>query len=111
MIKPYQWCTVQFASVDDPQVTNLDSHVSRPSSKGTESWCKEDTDVTDIDRKIQGVENVVYDATGGHETWIYGTSYDTSKRIPRGRVKPVPECLYRFNEHSEITSNWDKVRT
>lgn len=39
------------------------------------------------------MEDVVDDTAGSHQTWVDRAAYDTTKRIPGGGVKPVPEFL------------------
>lgn len=65
-------------------------------SQGTEARGEHDTDVTDVDREMERVENVVDDTTRGHETWIDSTTHDTSERVPCRRVEPVPEFLLEW---------------
>ena len=43
-----------------------DLHIGRPCSKSTESWSKKDTNISDINREVDPVEDVVDDTAGRH---------------------------------------------
>ncbi len=75
------------------RMEELHLHVGGPGSESTEAWSEEDTNVTDIDRKVQSMQDVVDDATSGHEAGVHSSAHYTSKRIPCCGVKPIPECL------------------
>lgn len=68
-------------------------HVCRPGGKGAEPWREENTNVADVDREVQRMEDVVDDTAGSHQTRVDRATYDTTKGIPGGGVKPVPEFL------------------
>ena len=71
----------------------LHAHIGGPGSECTEARREEDTNVPDIDREVECMENVVDDAAGHHQARVDSASYNTTKRVPGGVVEPIPECL------------------
>jgi hypothetical protein len=69
------------------------AQVCRPSGECAKTRSKEHADIPDIDRKIETVKNIVDNTAGSHETGIYCSSNNTTKRVPCCRVKPVPKFL------------------
>ncbi len=69
------------------------AHVGGPGGERTEARREEDTNVADVDREVQRVEDAVNDAAGRHQARVDGASYNTSKRVPGSVVKPIPERL------------------
>lgn len=57
---------------------NMGLQVCRKCRQGTKSWRKKNTDVSNIDWKINSMEEVVDDTTCGHETWIDCSTNNTT---------------------------------
>ena len=54
-----------------------------------EHGSEEDADVSDVDRKVEGVQEPVDGSRGDHETWVHCSPHNPTKRVPRSLVKPV----------------------
>ena len=54
-----------------------------------EHGCEEDADVPYVNGEVEGVEDPVNGSRGNHETWVYCSPDNTTKRVPRSLVKPV----------------------
>ena len=74
-------------------MSNNNTHVGRPCGEGTETRGEEHANVTNIDREVEGMENVVDDTARGHETRVDGATDYTSQRVPRSVIEPIPERL------------------
>ena len=71
-------------------------HVRCPCSQCAKSGCKENTNVPNIHREVQGVKNVVYNAASSHNAGVHSPTHDTTQGVPGGGVKPIPEFLVQF---------------
>ena len=88
-----------------PRHAHSNVHVRGPCSERAETRGEQYTNVTNVDRKVEGMEDVVNDAACGHQSRVDGTADDTSERVPCGMVEPVPERLGQkvlVNEKSDI---------
>lgn len=54
---------------------------------------EEDANVANVDGDGEGLEDVVDDAAGDHETWVEGSPGNPTKRMPCSVVKPIPEFV------------------
>jgi hypothetical protein len=70
-----------------------DSHVGGPCGQSTEAGSKKYTDVTDVNRQVDGPQKIVYDTASRHQARVDSPADDTSQWIPCCGIKPVPEFL------------------
>jgi hypothetical protein len=56
--------------------------VGRERGKTRETGCKEDTDVSYVDRESEETEGVIDDAAGYHQSGVEGTASNSSERMP-----------------------------
>lgn len=68
-------------------------HISSPGGERAETRGQKNTHVTNVDGKVQSMEDAVNDTTCGHETGVDGTTDDATEGVPCCGVEPVPKCL------------------
>lgn len=64
-----------------------------------EYWGKEDTDISNINRNIQTVQNVMYTSRCYHKARIHCSANNTSKRVPSTLIKPIEEIVISMLYH------------
>jgi hypothetical protein len=77
-------------TIDTPHGSQISRNRRQPRKRGR----KHDTDIPNINGKVQPVQDVVDDARGNHQAGVDGPSDDSAEWVPCGRVEPVPEFLY-----------------
>ena len=58
-------------------VLNEDAQIRSICCQGTESWSKHHADIANVNWKVEGVKDVVYDTAGSHKSGVDSATNDT----------------------------------